>query len=83
MCLSLVTDAYSRKIVGHRTQEAMTPEEGGVFADPATYRGLADGLPFDEGLCVVFPTLGFAQPGQRRLGEHRAGAQTLCATVTT
>ncbi|MNR46728.1 hypothetical protein D3C85_1657330 [compost metagenome] len=65
----------------HGTQETVTPEEGGVFADSATPRCLADGQSFDEGLRVVFPALGFTQPGQRRLGEDGAGAQTLFATV--
>ena len=49
---------------GYGTQEAVTPEEGGVFADPATQRGLADSQSFYEGLRVVFPALRFAQPGQ-------------------
>jgi len=65
----------------HRAQEAVTPEEGGIFADAATQRCLTDGQPFNEGLRVVFPALGFAQPGQGRLGEHGAGAQTQFATV--
>ena len=46
----------------HGTQEAVTPEEGGVFADPTAPRCLADGQPFNEGLRVLFPALCFAQP---------------------
>jgi hypothetical protein len=44
---------------GHRTQEAVAPEEGSVFADPATQSGPTDSQSFNEGLRVVFPALRF------------------------
>ena len=47
----------------HGPQEAVTPEERGVFADPTAPRCLADGQSFNEGLRVVFPALGFTQSG--------------------
>ena len=65
----------------HRAQEAVTPEERGVFADPTAPRSLADSQSFDEGLRVVFPALCFTQSGQGRLGQNGAGAQTQFATV--
>lgn len=46
----------------HRAQEAVTPEERGVFADPTAPCGLADSQSFDEGLRIVFPALRFTQP---------------------
>ncbi|MNP17581.1 hypothetical protein D3C76_1100180 [compost metagenome] len=54
----------------HGFQEAVTPQEGGVFADSAAEGRLSDGKPFDEGLGVVLPALGLAQFGHGRLGEE-------------
>jgi hypothetical protein len=51
-------------VVRHGLQEAVTPQKGGVFADPTADGSLSDGKPFDESLRVVFPALGFAQLGQ-------------------
>ena len=64
----------------HRAQEAVTPEERGVFADPTAPRGLADSQSFDECLRVVFPALGFAQPGTGQR-EHRANGLAYTAGV--
>ncbi|MNF92921.1 hypothetical protein D3C84_755810 [compost metagenome] len=60
----------------------MTPQEGGVFADPAATRGLPDGEPFDECLGVVLPALGLAQSGHGRLGQDGTGAQAQLAAIT-
>lgn len=65
----------------HCSQETVTPEERGVFANPTAPRCLANCQSFDESLHIIFPALGFAQPGQRRFGQNGAGALTLFATV--
>ena len=61
---------FPRCLMGrHGLQEAVTPQEGGVFADPAAKRGLPDGEPFNERLGVVLPALGLAQSGHGGVGE--------------
>ncbi|MNF89546.1 hypothetical protein D3C84_720750 [compost metagenome] len=66
----------------HGFQEAVTPQEGGVFADPAAEGSLSDGKPVDECLGVVLPALGLAQSGHGRLGQDGTGALTLFAAIT-
>jgi hypothetical protein len=72
-----------RLVIRHGFQEAVTPQEGGVFTDPAADGSLSDGQTVDESLGVVFPALCLAKSGQRRLGENGTGAQTLLAAITT
>ncbi|AHX68152.1 hypothetical protein V429_04450 [Aeromonas hydrophila pc104A] len=49
-----------RLVAGHGLQEAVAPQEGGVFTDPTAQRRLPDGQAVDEGLCIVFPALWLA-----------------------
>ena len=71
-----------RLVARHGFQEAVTPQKGGVFTDPAVERRLPDGQTVDEGLCIVFPALWLAKSGERRVGENGTGAQTLLAAIT-
>ncbi|OFC46218.1 hypothetical protein BA188_01980 [Aeromonas hydrophila] len=71
-----------RLVTGHGLQEAVTPQKGGVFTNPAAHCRLPDGQAVDEGLCIVFPALWLAKSGERRVGEHGAGAQALLAAIT-
>jgi hypothetical protein len=72
-----------RLVTRHGFQEAVTPQEGGIFTDSAADGSLSDGQTVDESLGVVFPALCLAKSGQRRLGENGTGAQTLLAAITT
>ncbi|MNC36430.1 hypothetical protein D3C75_849520 [compost metagenome] len=72
-----------RLVARHGFQEAVTPQKGGVFTDPAADGSLSHGQPVDEGLGIVFPALCLAKSGQRRLGENGAGTQTLLAAIAT
>ena len=66
---------------GHRVEESVTPQEGRVLADPTASGRLPDGEPVYESLSVILPAFSLAQSGHGRLGENRAGALALLATI--
>src|SRR5574343_198027 len=70
-----------RLMLSHLAQEAMTPQKGGVLTDPALLGSIANGTPLNQRCAVIEPVLGFAQTGQRCVGQGIAGAQTGFATI--
>lgn len=66
--------------LGRESQEAVAPAERGVLVHTAAARRRAHGLPVNEGLGLLAPTLAVAQPGQRRAGE---GVERLATSGAT